>query len=101
VEATSSIPSEEDLEQIDWETFYSTGELIRGKKCSVQMSGNTNIAVNMDTAAIAEQNCDGGWKKRLAEIDASIILLFGQQTEPPRSLSRYRNFHINRRKIEK
>ena len=71
------------------------------RNAPVQMSGNTNIAVNMDTAAIAEQNCNGGWKKRLAEIDASIILLFGQQTEPPRSLSRSRNFHINRRKIEK
>ena len=29
----------------------------------------------------------------------SIILLFGQQTEPPHSLSRPRNFHINRIKI--
>ena len=28
----------------------------------------------------------------------SIILLFGQQTESPRSLSRPRNSHINRRK---
>ena len=31
----------------------------------------------------------------------SIILLFGQQTEPPRSLSRPRNSHVNREKIEK
>ena len=31
----------------------------------------------------------------------SIILLFGQQMEPPHSLSRSRNFHVNRRKIEK
>ena len=30
-----------------------------------------------------------------------IILLFGQQMKPPRSLSRPRNSHINRRKIEK
>ena len=28
----------------------------------------------------------------------SIILLFGQQTEPPRSLLRPRNSHVNRRK---
>ena len=33
--------------------------------------------------------------------DKSIILLFGQQTEPPRSLSRPRNSYGNRRKIEK
>ena len=32
---------------------------------------------------------------------ASIILLFGQQTEHTRSLSRLKNFHVNRRKIEK
>ena len=31
----------------------------------------------------------------------SIILLFGQQTEPPHSLSRSRNSDVNRRKIEK
>ena len=31
----------------------------------------------------------------------SIILLFGQQMEPPRSFSRHRNSHVNRRKIEK
>jgi len=31
----------------------------------------------------------------------TIILLFGQQTEPSRSLSRSRNPHVNRRKIEK
>ena len=31
----------------------------------------------------------------------SIILLFGQQMETPRSLSRPRNSHINRRKIKK
>ena len=31
----------------------------------------------------------------------SIILLFDQQMEPPRSLSRSRNFHVNRRKMEK
>ena len=30
----------------------------------------------------------------------SIILLFGQQTESPRSLSRPRNSHVNRRKIK-
>ena len=28
----------------------------------------------------------------------TIILLFGQQTEPPRSLSRSKNFHVNRKK---
>jgi len=28
----------------------------------------------------------------------SIILLFGQQTEPPRSLSRSRNSHVNQKK---
>ena len=32
---------------------------------------------------------------------SSIILLFGQQTEPPRLLSKPRNSHINRRKIRK
>ena len=31
----------------------------------------------------------------------TIILLFDQQTDPPRSLSRSRNSHVNRRKIEK
>ena len=31
---------------------------------------------------------------------SSIILLFSQQTEPPYSLSKSRNFHINRRKIK-
>ena len=31
----------------------------------------------------------------------SIILLFSQQTEPPLSLSRPKNFHINRKKTEK
>ena len=31
----------------------------------------------------------------------SIILLFGQQTEPLRLFSRPKNFHVNRRKIEK
>ena len=31
----------------------------------------------------------------------SIILLFGQQTEAPRSPSKLRNYHINRRKLEK
>ena len=31
----------------------------------------------------------------------SIILLFGQQTESPHSLSRSTNFHINRRKNKK
>ena len=30
-----------------------------------------------------------------------IILLFGQHTEPPRSLSRPKIFHVNQRKIEK
>ena len=30
----------------------------------------------------------------------SIILLIGQQTEPPRSLSKPRNSHINRRRIK-
>ena len=31
----------------------------------------------------------------------TIILLFDQQTEPPRSLSRRRNSHVNQREIEK
>ena len=31
----------------------------------------------------------------------TIILLFGEQIEPPHSLSRSRNSHVNRRKIEK
>ena len=31
----------------------------------------------------------------------SIILLFGQQTEPPCLLLRPKNSHVNRRKIEK
>ena len=31
----------------------------------------------------------------------SIILLFGQQMEPPHSLLRPRNSHVNRRKIER
>ena len=30
----------------------------------------------------------------------SIILIFDQQTEPPRSLSKPRNSHVNRRKIK-
>ena len=36
-----------------------------------------------------------------ARMILSIILLFGQQTEPSRSLLRPGNSHINRRKIEK
>ena len=46
-------------------------------------------------------------RSKLRTLDAadafpkSIILLFGQQTEPPRSLSRPKNSHVNRRKIEK
>jgi len=33
--------------------------------------------------------------------ESIILLLFGQQTEPPRSLSRPKNSHVNRRKIKK
>jgi len=39
-------------------------------------------------------------RKQHNQRNSSIILLFGQQTEPPRSLSRPRNSHVNRRKIE-
>ena len=44
-----------------------------------------------------------GKRERMRSIlcTSSIILLFSQQTEPPYSLSRSRNFHINRRKKEK
>ena len=34
-------------------------------------------------------------------LESSIILLFDQQTELLRSLSRSRNSHVNRRKIKK
>ena len=41
------------------------------------------------------------WMKiyRLNILEISIILFFGQQTEPPRLLSRSRNSRVNRRKI--
>ena len=37
----------------------------------------------------------------LARATLLVILLFDQQTEPPHSLLRSRNSHVNRRKIEK
>lgn len=70
VEATTTLPSEHDLEQINWETLYSTGELIRHGETTrpVQTTENNNIDVTMNTSGEGGQSNTGGWKKRLVKI---------------------------------
>ena len=64
---TSKIPSEEELEQMDWETFYSTGELFKigERREPIQVTELRNCGQINETNVASIQTNPGGWKKRV------------------------------------
>ena len=63
---TSKIPSEEELEQMDWETFYSTGELFKigERREPIQVTELRNCGQINETNVASIQTNPGGWKKK-------------------------------------